>query len=492
MENVEEIPGTIHLVDLQGTILAKHSSSGQRDIVLVPAPSDDPDDPLNWSPKRKLLSTTCMCVYTLMVGIASAAIYSVLEPIAKDTGLTLNDLNAGTGYMFLLFGWGCLVWQPFALQYGKRPVYLLSMLATMAIMIWVPYTKSNGQWIASKVLQGFFGAPIESLCEISVTDIYFTHERGTYMALYALFLAGSNFLAPILAGFINDGQGWRWVLYWCAIFCALGFVFLFFFMEETNYDRRSRPMSNAQFEDGVETSPEGAVNSGGEKTTAMNLAVGGIEDGGSKDYQLKSYWTKLKLFEPNAWQRRNRLGGMILRPIVFLTFPVIFYAGFSYGSNLVWFNVLNATASLILSGAPYSFSSSMVGLAYLSPLIGVIVGFIYTGRLGDWLVIKMARRNGGIMESEHRLWLFSISLLCIPGALILWGVGAAKGIQWFGLVFAMGVIAFTNTLGIQVSVSYCIDSYRELSGEAMVTVIIIRNTMSFAIGYGSVSYILEI
>lgn len=38
-------------------------------------------------------------------------------------------------------------------------------------MIWVPYTKTNGQWIASKLLQGFFGAPIESLCEISVTDI---------------------------------------------------------------------------------------------------------------------------------------------------------------------------------------------------------------------------------------------------------------------------------------------------------------------------------
>lgn len=32
------------------------------------------------------------------------------------------------------------------------------------------------------------------------------------MGLYALFLAGSNFLAPIMSGFINDGQGWQWVL----------------------------------------------------------------------------------------------------------------------------------------------------------------------------------------------------------------------------------------------------------------------------------------
>ena len=86
------------------------------------------------------------------------------------------------------------------------------LTTSKAIMIWVPYTTTNGQWIASKILQGFFGAPIESLCEISVTDIYFTHERGTYLAVYALFLAGSNFLAPVFAGFINDSQGWKWVL----------------------------------------------------------------------------------------------------------------------------------------------------------------------------------------------------------------------------------------------------------------------------------------
>jgi hypothetical protein len=48
----------------------------------------------------------------------------------------------------------------------------------------------------------------------------------------------------------------------------------------------------------------------------------------------------------------------------------------------------------------------------------------------------------------------------------------------------MGVIALTNTIGLQLSVSYCIDSYKDLSGEAMVTVILVRNTMSFAVGYG--------
>ncbi|KAG0648241.1 putative MFS-type transporter [Hyphodiscus hymeniophilus] len=439
------IPGTVHLVDLEGTIRAKHASGAQlSDVVLVPAPSSDPDDPLNWSPRRKWLSTASQSMYTLMVGIASAAIYSVLEPISEDTGLTLADLNAGTGYMFLFFG------------------------------------------IGSKILQGFVGAPIESLCEISITDIYFAHERGTYMGLYAFMLAGSNFLAPVFAGFINDGQGWKWVQYWCAIFLAIGFVFCFFFMEETNYDREPLEMVSTPADTSGTVTPKEekvlSTSTDPEKTAAI-VDPDSNDDhvAGAVHYTPKSYVQKLALLDK---KRDFHLFRMMIRPLLFFSLPSVVYAGFSYGSNLVWFNVLNGTASLILSAAPYNFSSSMVGLSYVSPLIGVACGSFYSGVIGDRVVLWLARRNKGVLESEHRLWLFSASLVLIPGSLILWGVGAAHHVHWFGLIFAMGVIAASNSIGVQLSVSYCIDSYKDLSGEAMVTVIIIRNTMSFAIGYG--------
>ncbi|KAF2014697.1 MFS transporter [Aaosphaeria arxii CBS 175.79] len=474
-EENEQIPGTVHLVDLLGTMHAQHAKGSQRDIVLVPAPSPDPDDPLNWSPARKALSTACMCIYTFVVGLTSAAIYSVFAPISEETSLTLDDLNRGTGYMFLFFGWGCLIWQPLALQYGKRPVYLLSILITIATQIWAPHTRTNGHWIANKIVQGFAGAPIESLCEISITDIYFTHERGRYIALYALLLAGSSFFAPIISGFISDGQGWQWVLYWCAIFNGIGFVFLFFFMEETNYVRHHGGV--------VPLTSDLKTPLRSDKTE--NIAPGASESGVSQNhtYKLKSYWDKINLVQRSDLQKPNELRGMATRPLIFLTFPVIFYAGFSYGSNLVWFNVLNATASLILAGK-YGFSASMVGLSYVSALLGVVVAAAYTGWVGDWFVIRKARKNSGIMESEHRLWMFVPSLVLVPFGLILWGVGSANNVHWFGPVFAMGVISATNTFGLQLSVSYCIDSYRALSGEAIITVILVRNTMSFAIGYG--------
>lgn len=92
------------------------------------------------------------------------------------------------------------------------------------------------------------------------------------------------------------------------------------------------------------------------------------------------------------------------------------------------------------------------------------------------------------MEPEQRLWPFAACVVLVPSALILWGVGAAHSIHWFGLLVAMFTLAFCNTCGVTLSVNYMIDSYKELSGEAMITVIIVRNTMSFAIGYGYVFF----
>jgi hypothetical protein len=107
----------------------------------------------------------------------------------------------------------------------------------------------------------------------------------------------------------------------------------------------------------------------------------------------------------------------------------------------------------------------------------------YTGLFGDRFILHLARRNSGIFQAEYRLWLFIPSLFLIPFGCILFGVGAYHQVHWFAIVFAMGVISFTTTAGSQMSIAYCVDCYRDLGGEALAAVIIIRNTMAFGIGY---------
>lgn len=169
------VPGTIHLVDTD------HHTGHQHDIVLNPRPSADPEDPLNWKPWRKQLAMWMVYVYIFGVAISTAVQYSVLTDISSNTGISVAQLNTGTGLMFLFLGWGCLIWQPIALVFGRRGVYVITSLLALGPMVWTVYSGSAGEWYAHRILIGLIVAPAESLAEVSAADLFFAHDRGTYI-----------------------------------------------------------------------------------------------------------------------------------------------------------------------------------------------------------------------------------------------------------------------------------------------------------------------
>lgn len=75
-EGLEDVvPGTVYLVDVDNIVNAQHLES-QAEIVLVPTPSSDPEDPLNWSKGRKRLAVGMAYTYTIGLAIASSLHYS--------------------------------------------------------------------------------------------------------------------------------------------------------------------------------------------------------------------------------------------------------------------------------------------------------------------------------------------------------------------------------------------------------------------------------
>lgn len=199
------------------------------------------------------------------------------------------------------------------------------------------------------------------------------------MGFYSLSLSGSAYFAPVISGFIAEYAGWKWVFYVPAIWSAAVTVFLFFFMEETNYHRPYVGVVNAV--ENPSSSPPlsstGSIHSGkgDEKkepttTTATNNMTATDESMPAiTATKEKTFLQKMSIWQTCPGQNPFVRSIQILK---YLGWPVIFYAGFSYGSYLIWFNVMNGTASIILGGAPYNFSSAMVGLSYLSCCLGVV------------------------------------------------------------------------------------------------------------------------
>ncbi|CUM67340.1 uncharacterized protein PRCAT00005033001 [Priceomyces carsonii] len=501
------IPGTTHLVDI---FLEEEKTKNE--VILIPTPSDDPNDPLNWSKKRKLMQVFCIIVYTFGTGVPGTCIYSILTNISEAPGVEISvaDLNDGTGYMFLFLGLGCLVFQPLALQYGKRPVYLISTIGVAMFNLWQPYITTNGQWIASKILAGFFCSPIEALPEISISDLFFEHERATYMGIYAVALFGSNYVAPLVAGFINENSrdltvgGWKWVIYWSVIFCCVCFVFLFFFMEETNYERRLKAKKDS-FGNVISVTTSHGEH---KMPTSINIIQTG-QDSDDAEVEVNEHPENQAALieedivyppEKNFWQKLSLTSGMkskfllweyLKGPFYMVQFPVVLWSGFLYGSSLFWYSVLNGTEALVLGAEPYNFSSSMCGLAYVSPLIFTAIIYFYAGWAPDWLKIRLARKRKGLSHAEDRLWALVFYMILGPCALILWGVGAHHGIHWFGVVFGLGLMAGLCIIGCVIAVTYTIDCYHEMACEAMATVVVIRNTMNFAMDYGITPWVVN-
>lgn len=143
------------------------------------------------------------------------------------------------------------------------------------------------------------------------------------MGLYAFFLAGSNYFAPVICGFIAEYQGWQWVFYWPSIFIACAILFLFFFMEETNYVREhveDTTIANVRL-----SSSNSSQSRGPEKAVPVSDRPSPIEAEEGIVCTKKSYIQKLSLLGPK--QKQNTMFRRLWQTLYYLSWPVIFYAG---------------------------------------------------------------------------------------------------------------------------------------------------------------------
>jgi MFS family permease len=145
---------------------------------------------------------------------------------------------------------------------------------------------------------------------------------------------------------------------------------------------------------------------------------------------------------------------------------------------------MGTTVALIFASPPYLFSNSQVGLIWFSPLIGAMVGAYVAGPMNDQLTVYLSNRNRGWREPEYRLWAFVPTAIIMPAGLVIYGVAAARGIHWIVPVIGAGLIGVGLSVGGTVTMSYILDSYKEIDTQVVTTIILVRNIVGFGMQFG--------
>ncbi|UPK94495.1 hypothetical protein LCI18_005430 [Fusarium solani-melongenae] len=474
-------PGTVRLED-------PDAAASREGIILQPRPTEDPNDPLNWPNWRKYVNFGLVSFYVLMVSEFINSAGPTWGPMQKELGFSDEALTASyaIGCAFLAVGAVLLV--PFALKFGRRPLYLFSSLVQTSVGVWSAKIQNVPDLLLVNAINNVFGALAEVIVQMTIADVFFIHQRGTLNSIYIWFWQISVSLGPFIAGYITTGQGWRWVWWWNAILFGAFFILVCFCYEETKFCAENSPASVQPSKPGHNQDVEDDSKPGADGHWPTSVVA-------EECSQHNPYAVRINYNIPKKTYRQrlalttttSSSGGLktllshMYQPLVLLTtVPAVAYTALAYGILTAMSDVMSTTLSLYMTKPPYSFAPNEIGLMNLSKLVGSTIGTLIVGPVSDALILRLARRNNGIYEPETRLWSLVPFLPLIPAGALLFGLGLQNGLAWPIIAVALALYKLGMSPVNSITITYLTDSYQDVIGDALVGVTIIRNTFSTA------------
>lgn len=484
------VPGTSNIyvsketssVDSNSTRKIKRNKNG---VVLLPQPSDSPNDPLNWSFSRKTWHFAVLSFITALTAATSNDAGAAQESLNSFYGITYDAMNTGAGVLFLFIGWSCIFFAPASSLYGRRITYIICLLAGCLGSVWFALSKRTADTIWSQAFVGMSEACAEAQVQQSLSDIFFQHQLGSVLTVYILATSVGTFLGPLIAHLIAQSQTFRWVGWWGAIISAAALLVVIFGCEETVFDRSKYfPVYEASSNDDQDLVLD---DEKGEKhppqmqtTTTTMVEKANIESEVVPDPPA-SYWKRIAIITPSPYIEGYGFKQYLKRFVVYFkvfTLPAVWISGILWGLQDAYMTFFLTTQDTYFYDAPWNKSETGVAIMNVATLIGAIIGCIMSGILSDYHVLWLARRNNGRMEPEFRLYLLFITLVISPLGLIMFGVGADKTWPWQAVYVGLGFIGVGwGSIG-DTAMSYLMDAYPEIVIQGMVGVSIINNTLA--------------
>lgn len=181
---------------------------------------------------------------------------------------------------------------PIAIAVGRR-VVLLGATTIMIVSAGICAGAQNYEWhLAGRMVLGLAAGQSEALVPMITQEIFFLHERGTFLMVQQTIQTIATAVFVIFAGPIAGAITPSWWYGLGAILSGLSFVLAFLFVPETKYDR-----SHAAFQ-GI----EGETSTGDDKEAVSVCTHRPVLD--LINYQPRTFRSDMRLWigEPE-WKK---------------------------------------------------------------------------------------------------------------------------------------------------------------------------------------------
>ncbi|KAJ5096574.1 hypothetical protein N7456_007295 [Penicillium angulare] len=463
----------------KGDILVDAAGEIQR----LPIPSNDPNDPLNftsWEKAGVIVSCCWFSIMSLSVVGGLGAILSVFFEMYGAEGVSSDKVVWLSTYPSLFVGVGNYLILPLGLIFGRRSGTILSIVVNFVATIGCAVSQNFQQHFALRIVQGLATGATESLLPLMLSEVTFVHQRGTIFGIYWTTQNVVTSCLNLASSYEAAALGWRWFYWVYVIAIGVGLFLVVFGCFETKYQRRTQFL-NGQV---VITDQFGVTRVlTGAEAQEYTRDLG--SDNESFPDEARPKHTYFQMLKP--WQRPVGSPIQTILKTWFhmfeaFTSPGILYAtllasvvlGCSIGMSLTYDNVLQS----------YGWPAKNVGLINLGGVSGGFGGMLYAGLFGDWFIIQAAKRSGGVHVPEHRLILLIFPGILMVVSLLLYGFTAGGGSTWGGPFMGWTILQVAFVSVLILSTSFAAEAWEKNPGPALVAVVGTKNIIAFGISYG--------
>lgn len=147
-------------------------------IILVPQPSDDPNDPLNWPLWKRDLITFILSMTAIFATALGPILAANTFKLTGQYGVGFTRVAQLTGHYLAGVGVAAFIFVPSGRIWGKRHLFIVGTVLLVATSAWGGASNRKQDYTSmvwARVFQGVATAPFESLVNAAVGDLYCVH-----------------------------------------------------------------------------------------------------------------------------------------------------------------------------------------------------------------------------------------------------------------------------------------------------------------------------